>query len=138
MAMTTNPTTEAFIIPPSGDGKHLTPTSNPVNANSGGTASGEYKILRLKRKRNEEPLDGLRRHLFTRRSELRTRLTWYVWTVVEQALVAGESPARGDLPVRKKKHLMHGHGIFQLAETVDRHEARWDDAQWRQNLQVSG
>jgi len=52
--------------------------------------------------------------------------------------VAGESPARGDLPVRKKKHLLQGHGIFQLAETVDRREARWDDAQWRQNLQVSG
>ena len=55
-------------------------------------------------------------------------------TVVEQA---GESPARGDLPIRKKKHLQ-SHGIFQLAETVERREARWDDAQWRQNLQVSG
>ena len=33
---------------------------------------------------------------------------------------------------------MQGHGIFQLAETVDRRDARWDDAQWRQNLQVSG
>ena len=60
-----------------------------------------------------------------------------IWTVVEQALTAGEVPARGDLPIRKKKHLQN-HGIFQLAETVDRREARWDDAQWRQNLQVSG
>ena len=75
MATTTNAITDVSITPPSGGGKHSTPTLSPVNANSGAAAPGEYKILRLKRKRNEEPLDGLRKHPLTRCSELQTRLT---------------------------------------------------------------
>ena len=68
--MTTNATPNVSIIPPSGDANLLTPPLTSANANSGLTAPGEYKILRLKRKRHEEPLDGLRRHLLTRHSEL--------------------------------------------------------------------
>jgi hypothetical protein len=75
MAMTTNATNKVSIIPPSEDGTLLTTPLTPANANGGLAATGEYKILRLKRKRNEEPLDGLRRHPLTRRSELQTRLT---------------------------------------------------------------
>lgn len=77
LAMTTNATTQVSIVPPSDDGKSLTPPLTSANANGGSaaTATGEYQILRLKRKRNEEPLDGLRRHPLTRHSELQTRLT---------------------------------------------------------------
>ncbi len=75
MATTTNSTTQVLNIPPPDDVKLLTHPLTAANADSGPAATGEYKILRLKRKRNEEPLDGLRRHPLTRRSELQTRLT---------------------------------------------------------------
>jgi hypothetical protein len=75
MATITNATTQVSIIPPSDDGKLLTPPLTSVNTKTVSTATGEYKILRLKRKRNEEPLDGLRKHPLTRHTELQTRLT---------------------------------------------------------------
>lgn len=74
MAMTTNPTIQVSIIPSSDDGKPPTPPLTLANADSGSAPTGEYKILRLKRKRNEEPLDGLCRHPLTRHPELQTRL----------------------------------------------------------------
>ena len=75
--MTTNTTAQVSIIPPSEDENSLALPLTSANANSGSVApaTGEYQILRLKRKRNEEPLDGLRRHPLTRHSEPQTRLT---------------------------------------------------------------
>ena len=70
MAMTTNATTQVSIIPPSDDGQPLSPPLTLANADSSSAPTGEYKILRLKRKRNEEPLDGLCRQPLTRRSHL--------------------------------------------------------------------
>lgn len=64
--MATTATTSVSIILPS----DLTPPLTPAKAGGGSATPGECKILRLKRKRNEEPLDGLRRYFLTRRSGL--------------------------------------------------------------------
>src|SRR5260370_2594712 len=96
--MTESAATTMSIIRPSEDAVPLPPRLSPTNPNRGPAAPGECKILRLKRKRNEEPLDGLRTYLSTRRSEFQTRLTRCIWTVVEQALVTGQSPTKEDHP----------------------------------------
>lgn len=75
-----------------------------------------YTILRIKRKRNEEPLDALGRDVIIVCVE--AFLNFFL-SVVES--------------LRRKKS--RGIGVFRYAETVE--DGVWDDAQKQRDIQVS-
>ena len=81
------------------------------------TGQEQYTILRIKRKRNEEPLDALGECFVHARGQYILML----YLVVESSA--------------KRKKAKGGMNVFQFAETVE--QDAWEDEKQKEDLQVS-
>ncbi|PVF97646.1 hypothetical protein CPB86DRAFT_415301 [Serendipita vermifera] len=87
------------------------------------------QVVLLKRKRNEEPLDGL---LLEYNSRPPSDLDLTNLTIDDGPDQDDDASVKGSIRARKKKKLATSRGFFQLAETVEK--AKWDDEAWRRDF----
>ncbi|KAG8810385.1 hypothetical protein FRC17_002955, partial [Serendipita sp. 399] len=107
--------------------------------NTGSGASQSAQVVLLKRKRNQEPLDGLLLETGSRYPSEHD-LARDGRSGEEEEEEEGEGQVTeekdvqrtGSVRARKRKRIASARGFFQLAETVEK--AKWDDEAWRRDF----
>lgn len=91
------------------------------------------QVVLLKRKRNEEPLDGLLLEMNSRNmSDLDLARQTAENSADDEAGEDEDVTVKDSIRARKRKKVASSRGFFQLAETVEK--AKWDDEAWRRDF----
>ncbi|KIM24716.1 hypothetical protein M408DRAFT_230818 [Serendipita vermifera MAFF 305830] len=103
------------------------PAMRPMNRGN------HAQVVLLKRKRNEEPLDGLLLEMNSRNmSDLDLARQTAENSADDEAGEDEDVTVKDSIRARKRKKVASSRGFFQLAETVEK--AKWDDEAWRRDF----
>ncbi|KAG8822662.1 hypothetical protein FRC17_009493 [Serendipita sp. 399] len=120
-------------------GASTTSVNKVSGRNTGSGASQSAQVVLLKRKRNQEPLEGLLLETGSRYPSEHD-LARGGRSGEEEEEEEGEGQVTeekdvqrtGSVRARKRKRIASARGFFQLAETVEK--AKWDDEAWRRDF----
>ncbi|KAG8769738.1 hypothetical protein FRC19_004011 [Serendipita sp. 401] len=111
-------------------------STTSVNKLPGRNSQSAAQVVLLKRKRNQEPLDGLLLEMGSRypseHNLSRGGAGGEEPEEEEEAIEEKDVKREGSVRARKRKRIASARGFFQLAETVEK--AKWDDEAWRRDF----